>query len=172
LLKIFIYVVDITTIMESNHFIKTMIVTSFIFTIVLVNANLLAKATAETGVGKDVFKVIVTLFDITNSTKDITTIVNVKDQTKVKVFNAENPESEVEDKVSYTMTFPNLTVDDGEPYSVCTVSVEDFELNCIEGNNSPLNRPEFVDIDVAGGGSVAGGASSEGDQEEGSNEED
>lgn len=171
-MKIFIYVVDITTIMESNHFIKTMIVTSFIFTVVLVNANLLAKATAETGVGKDVFKVIVTLFDITNSTKDITTIVNVKDQTKVKVFNAENPESEVEDKVSYTMTFPNLTVDDGEPYSVCTVSVEDFELNCIEGNNSPLNRPEFVDIDVAGGGSVAGGASSEGDQEEGSNEED
>ena len=158
--------------MESNHFIKTMIVTSFIFTIVLVNANLLAKATAETGVGKDVFKVIVTLFDITNSTKDITTIVNVKDQTKVKVFNAENPESEVEDKVSYTMTFPNLTVDDGDPYSVCTVSVEDFELNCIEGNNSPLNRPEFVDIDLAGGGSVAGGASSEGDQEEGSNEED
>lgn len=149
-----------------------MIVTSFIFTVVLVNANLLAKATAETGVGKDVFKVIVTLFDITNSTKDITTIVNVKDQTKVKVFNAENPESEVEDKVSYTMTFPNLTVDDGEPYSVCTVSAEDFELNCIEGNNSPLNRPEFVDIDVAGGGSVAGGASSEGDQEEGSNEED
>lgn len=159
--------------MKSNHFIKTMIVTSFIFTIVLVNANLLAKATAETGVGKDVFKVIVTLFDITNSTKDITTIVNVKDQTKVKVFNAENPESEVEDKVSYTMTFPNLTVDDGDPYSVCTVSVDDFELDCIEGNNSPLNRPEFVDIDVAGGGgSVAGGGSSEGDQEEGSNEED
>jgi hypothetical protein len=159
--------------MKSNHhFIKTMIVTSFIFTIVLVNANLLAKATAETGVGKDVFKVIVTLFDITNSTKDITTIVNVKDQTKVKVFNAENPESEVEDKVSYTMTFPNLTVDDGDPYNVCTVSAEDFELNCIEGNNSPLNRPEFVDIDVAGGGSVAGGSSSEGDQEEGSNEED
>jgi len=152
--------------MESNHFIKTMIVTSFIFTIVLVNANLLAKATAETGVGKDVFKVIVTLFGITNSTKDITTIVNVKDQIKVKVFNAENPESEVEDKVSYTMTFPNLTVDDGDPYSVCTVSVEDFELNCVEGNNSPLNRPEFVDIDVSGGGS------SEGDQEEGSNEED
>jgi hypothetical protein len=152
--------------MESNHFIKTMIVTSFIFTIVLVNANLLAKATAETGIGKDVFKVIVTLFGITNSTKDITTIVNVKDQTKVKVFNAENPESEVEDKVSYTMTFPNLTVDDGDPYSVCTVSVEDFELNCVEGNNSPLNRPEFVDIDVSGGGS------SEGDQEEGSNEED
>jgi hypothetical protein len=160
------YVVDITTVMESNHLMKSMIATSFIFAIVLANANLLAKVTAETGVGKDVFKVIVTLFDITNSTKDITTIVNVKDQTKVKVFNAENPESLVEDKVSYTMTFPNLTVDDGDPYTVCTVSVEDFELNCREGNNSPLNRPEFVDIDVAGGGS------SEGDQDEGSSEED
>jgi hypothetical protein len=160
------YVVDITTVMESNHLMKSMIATSFIFAIVLANANLLAKVTAETGVGKDVFKVIVTLFDITNSTKDITTIVNVKDQTKVKVFNAEDPESEVEDKVSYTITFPNLTVDDGDPYTVCTVSVEDFELNCREGNNSPLNRPEFVDIDVAGGGS------SEGDQEEGSSEED
>lgn len=109
------------------------------------------KATAETGVGKDVFKVIVTLFDITNSTKDITTIVNVKDQTKVKVFNAENPETEVQDKVSYTITFPNLTVDDGEPYSVCTVSSEDFVLDCMEGQNSPLNRPEFVDISVSEG---------------------
>jgi hypothetical protein len=47
---------------------------------------------AETGIGNDVFKVTVTLFEITNSTKDITTIVNVKDETKIKVFNAENPE--------------------------------------------------------------------------------
>jgi hypothetical protein len=81
------------------------------------------------------------------------TLVNVKDQTKVKVFNAENPESEGEDKVSYTITFPNLSVDDGERYTVCRVSVEDFELNCTEGNNSPLNRPEFIDISVSEGSS-------------------
>jgi hypothetical protein len=117
---------------------------------------------AESGVGKDVFKVIVTLFGITNSTKDITTLVNVKDQTKVKVFNAENPETEGQDKESYTITFPNVTVNDGDPYTVCTVSVENFELNCNEGNNSPLNRPEFVDIDVAGGG---GGSEDEGEEE-------
>jgi hypothetical protein len=107
--------------------------------------------TAETGVGKDVFKVIVSLFDITNSTKDITTIVNVKDQTKVKVFNAENPETEIQDKVSYTITSPNLAVDDGEAYTVCTVSSEDLVLDCMEGQNSPLNRPEFVDISVSEG---------------------
>lgn len=151
-MKIFKNIDAITTLSQINYFMKSMISTSLIVAILFTNVNLFAKATAESGVGKDVFKVIVTLYGITNSTKDITTLVNVKDQTKVKVFNAENPESQVEDKVSYTMTFPNLTVDDGDPYTVCTVSVEDFELNCREGNNSPLNRPEFVDINVSGGG--------------------
>jgi hypothetical protein len=138
--------------MRRNYFMNSMIVTSLIIAIAFTNVNLFAKVTGETGIGKDVFKVIVTLYDITNSTKDITTLVNVKDQTKVKVFNPEDPESQAEDKVSYTMTFPNVTVNDGEPYTVCTVSVEDFKLNCREGNNSPLNRPEFVDINVSGGG--------------------
>lgn len=154
-------IVDITIIMERNHFMKSMIVAGFIFAIVLTNVNLLAKVTAETGVGKDVFKVIVTLYDITNTTKDTMTIVNVKDQTKIKLFNAENPEDMVEDKVSYTLTFPNLTVNDGEPYTVCTMSVQDFKMNCREGNNSPLTRPEFVDIQVSAGSSEEGGSSEE-----------
>ncbi|HET6716093.1 MAG TPA: hypothetical protein VFG90_03115 [Nitrososphaeraceae archaeon] len=47
------------------------------------------------------------------------------------------------------MTFPNLEVIDRKPYTVCTVSVQDFELNCIDGNNSPVNRPEFVNINVS-----------------------
>jgi hypothetical protein len=151
-LKIFKNNYAITILMRRNYFMNSMIVTSLIIAIAFTNVNLFAKVTGETGIGKDVFKVIVTLYDITNSTKDITTLVNVKDQTKVKVFNPEDPESQAEDKVSYTMTFPNVTVNDGEPYTVCTVSVEDFKLNCREGNNSPLNRPEFVDINVSGGG--------------------
>lgn len=141
--------------MDKKYFMKSMIVMGFIFAIVLVNANFLPKARAETGVGKDVFKVIVTLFGITNSTKDITTIVNVKDQTKIKLFNPENPGSQVEDKVSYTITFPDLRVDDGDPYTVCTVSSNDFKTHCIDGKNSPLNRPEFVDINVGGGSNKA-----------------
>jgi len=153
-------VVAITTLMERNNLMKSMIVTGFIFAIVLANVNLLAKVTAETGVGKDVFKVIVTLFGITNSTKDIVTIVNVKDQTKIKLFNAQNPESQDQDKVSYTMTFPNLTVNAGDPYTVCTVSVGDFKLNCIKGKNSPLDRPEFVDIDKSGASSEVKAGSS------------
>ena len=46
---------------------------------------------------------VVSLFGITNSTKDIVTLVNVKDQIKIKLFNAENPETEGEDKVSYVI---------------------------------------------------------------------
>jgi hypothetical protein len=139
--------------MKRNYFMKSLIFTSLMITVVFTNVSLSTKVTAETGQGKDVFKVIVTLFGITNSTKDIVTIVNVDDQTKVKVFNAENPESEFQDKVSYTITFPNMTVNDGDPYKVCTVSVGDFKLNCKEGNNSPLTRPEFVDVEVSNKGS-------------------
>jgi hypothetical protein len=120
-----------------------------IFVLFVTNFSVFSKAEAETGIGKDVFKVIVSLFGISNSTKDIVTIVNVGDQTKVKVYSAEDPETEGLDRVSYTITFPNLAVDDGDPYNVCTVSVDDFKLNCEEGSNSPLNRPEFVDIDVS-----------------------
>ncbi len=142
--------------MKRNYFMRSLIVMSLLIAIAFTNVNLFAKVTGETGIGKDVFKVIVTLYDITNSTKDIITIVNVDDQTKTKVFNAENPETEGQDKVSYTITFPNVTVNDGDPYTVCTVSVNDFKLNCKEGNNSPLTRPEFVDIKVAGEGSGEG----------------
>jgi hypothetical protein len=154
-------VVAITTLMERNNLMKSMIVTGFIFAIVLANVNLLAKVTAETGVGKDVFKVIVTLFGITNSTKDIVTIVNVNDQTKIKLFNAQNPESQDQDKVSYIMTFPNLTVNDGDPYTVCTIKMENFKVDCTKGKNSPLSRPEFVDVDVSKGSSEVQGGSSE-----------
>jgi len=146
-------VVANTNLMERNYLMKSMIVTGIILTVVLANVNLMAKVTAETGAGKDVFKVVVTLFGLTNSTKDIATIVNVKDQTKLKLFNAENPQGPAEDKVSYTITFPNLTVNAGDPYTVCTVSVGDFKLNCIKGKNSPLDRPEFVDIDKSGASS-------------------
>jgi hypothetical protein len=146
-------VVANTNLMERNYLMKSMIATGIILAVVLANVNLLAKVTAETGAGKDVFKVVVTLFGLTNSTKDIATIVNVKDQTKLKLFNAENPQGAAQDKVSYTITFPNLTVNAGDPYTVCTVSVSDFKLDCIKGKNSPLDRPEFVDIDKSGGSS-------------------
>jgi len=148
--------------LKRNYF-KATIITGLIIAIVFTNVSLFPKVTAESGVGKDVFKVVVSLFGITNSTKDIITLVNVKDQTKVKVFNAEDPEGE--DKVSYTMTFPGLNVEDGEPYNVCATSTKDFKIDCQEGKNSPLNRPEFVDIDVSGQGAQGAQGSNEDEEE-------
>lgn len=75
----------------------------------------------------------------------------MEDQTKIKLFNAEDPENQGQDKVSYTMTFPGIKVQDGDPYTVCTMTTDNFKLDCNKGNNSPLNRPEFVDINVGGG---------------------
>lgn len=70
-MKIFKNIDAITTLMQINYFMKSMISTGLIVAILFTNVNLFAKATGETGVGKDVFKVIVTLYGITNSTKDI-----------------------------------------------------------------------------------------------------
>jgi hypothetical protein len=133
--------------MKTYSFTSVMIlglVFSFLFGYIAVS-----KVMAESGIGKDVFKVIVTLYGITNSTKDILTIVNVGDSTKIKLYDAENPTPEGSDKVSYVITFPNVAVEDGESYKVCTVSVDNFKLNCKNSSNSPLNRPEFADINVS-----------------------
>ena len=104
---------------------------------------------AESGVGKDVFKVVASLYGITNSTKDIVTIVNVGDQTRVKLYSPVNPTTEGSDKLSYVFSFPGVTVVDGQKYTVCIVNTDNFKLNCENGSNSPLNRPEFVDINVS-----------------------
>ena len=136
-----------------NYYTKSVLVGVLIISVVFTNVSLFGSAKAESGIGNDVFKVVVSLFGISNSTKDVLTLVNVKDQTKIKLFNAEDPENQGQDKVSYTMTFPGEEVPDSEPYTVCTMTVNDLKMECQKGNNSPLNRPEFVDINVGGGSS-------------------
>ena len=139
--------------LNRNYFTKLTLVGALIISVIFTNASLFGSVKAESGVGKDVFKVVVTLFGITNSTKDVLTLVNVEDQTKLKLFNAEDPVNQGQDKVSYTMTFPGIEVQDGDPYTVCTMTTDNFKLECDKGDNSPLNRPEFVDINVGSGSS-------------------
>jgi len=130
--------------MKSGFFTSTILLT-LAFSFLLGNFAP-SKVIAESGVGKDVFKIVVSLYGITDSTKDIITIANVGDQTKVKLHNAGNSTS---DKVSYVFSFPGLSVEDGEKYNVCTMSTENFNLKCEHGQNSPFSRPEFVDINVS-----------------------
>ena len=123
--------------LKTNYVTKSIIIGLLVIAILVTNVSLFSRVRAESGVGKDVFKVIVTLFGITNSTTDVLTLVNVEDQTKIKLFNAEDPENQGQDKVSYTMTFPGIEVQDNDPYTACTMPVKNFKLECDKGNNSP-----------------------------------
>ena len=117
--------------------------------IVFSNSDLIRIADAQIANTKDVFKVIVTLSGITSSTKDILILVNIKDQTKSKLFNAQDPQIKGVDKVNYTITFPGSTIDKDDKFTVCIMSIKDFKLECDNANNSPLKKPEFVDINLA-----------------------
>jgi hypothetical protein len=111
---------------------------------------------AETGKGKDVFKVIMTIFGVDESKGDVVAIVTAKDeQAKVKLFNASGPAvvslnaSEGGGHlIEYVATFPNLTVNSGDEYKACVATVKDLELICKSGNNSPAARPEFADLSL------------------------
>jgi hypothetical protein len=125
------------------------VITLLVTSIVISNSDLVNIAKAQTMNTKDVFKVIVTLSGITSSTKDILILVNIKDQTRSKLFNAQDPEIKGADKVNYTMTFPGSTVDEGDKYTVCIMSVNNFKLECDNAKNSELKKPELVDINLA-----------------------
>lgn len=142
---------EIILALNRNYFTGFTLVVALIMSVGFTTVSLFGSVNAESGEGNDVFKVVVSLFGITNSTKDVLTLVSVEDQTKIKLFNAEDPENRGQDKVSYTMTFPGVEVQDGDPYTVCTMTTDNFKLECDKGNNSPLNRPEFVDINVGSG---------------------
>lgn len=146
---------EIILALNRNYFTGFTLVVALIMSVGFTTVSLFGSVNAESGEGNDVFKVVVSLFGITNSTKDVLTLVSVGDQTKIKLFNAEDPENRGQDKVSYTMTFPGVEVQDGDPYTVCTMTTDNFKLECDKGNNSPLNRPEFVDINVGSGGSTS-----------------
>ena len=139
--------------MEQTYVKPSMGGMSLIAALVFANANLVTIVNAQSADTKDVFKVIVSLSGITSSTKDMLILVNVKDQTKSQLFNAENPELKGANKVNYTLTFAGSSVDEGDKYTVCVVSVKNFNLQCDDAKNSPLNKPEFVDITLSSGDS-------------------
>lgn len=118
-----------------------------------INGNL---AHAETGKGTDIFKVIMSIFGVDESKGDIVAIVTVNNQeTKVKFFDATGPSvipinaSEGGGHiVEYVATFPNFTVNSGDEYKACVLTVKDLDLKCGTGHNSPASRPEFIDINL------------------------
>ena len=135
--------------MQRTYAKKLTIVTILVVAIVFSNSDLIRTSNAQMENTKDVFKIIVTLSGITSSTKDILILVNINDQTKSKLFNADDPKIKGADKVNYTITFPGSAIDEDDKYTVCIMSIKDFKLQCDNANNSPLKKPEFVDINLA-----------------------
>ena len=138
--------------MEQTHMIKSTVAMSLMVAVALANDSLLTTGNAQSTEPKDIFKVIVSLSGITSSTKDILILVNVKNRTKSELFNAENPQIEDINKVNYTITFPGSAIEVGDDIHFI-MSVKNFKLQCDDANNSPLNRPEFVDINFSTGDS-------------------
>jgi hypothetical protein len=122
---------------------------------------------AETGKGEDIFRVIMTIFGVDKSRGDVVAIVtaNNGEASRVKFLDSEAPYvipinssgggisgisggSGSSHLVEYVATFPNVTVNAGDEYKACVLTTKDLQLICNTGNNSPANRPEFVDISL------------------------
>ena len=143
-------------------------------------------AQAETGKGKDVFKVIMTIFGADRSKGDLVAIVIVNngEASKVKFLDTNalsgstlattsapsstNPAAGL-GIIEYVATFPNVTVNAGDEYDACIMTTKDLKPICTTGNNSPANRPEFVDLSLNATGQITQAIQQE---ENGENESD
>ena len=93
-----------------------------------------------------------TVQGLDHNTGDFVTIVTVNGESRAKLFddsktyihsiNADGTGGIIE----YVATFPNMTVNVGDEYKVCVLSIKDSSLICETGTNSPALRPEFKDL--------------------------
>ena len=110
-------------------------------------------ANAETGIGKDVFKVVVSVFGANKEIGDILALVTVNDNSKAKLFDLHSTSPLVnasttqnENVIEFVATFPKVAVNTGDSYRSCVITPNTMHQYCEEGSNSPAKRPEFVDI--------------------------
>ena len=93
-----------------------------------------------------------TVQGLDHNSGDIVTIVSVNGESRVKLFddtktyihsvNANGTGGLIE----YVAAFPNMTVNVGDEYKVCALTIKDSNLICQTGTNSPALRPEFKDL--------------------------
>ena len=127
----------------------------------------LNSASAETGLGTNIFKVILTIIGADKAnTGDVVAIVTVNDHSRVKFFNVVDnsttngliskgnisnisSDSDNQNKlIEYVATFPNVTVNTGDEYKTCVLPLKTLKISCAEGTNSLAKRPEVVDLSL------------------------
>jgi membrane-bound inhibitor of C-type lysozyme len=145
----------------------TISITGLLTTTTTTTTTTINPVQAESGKGADIFKVIMTIFDVDKSKGDLIAVVTVNngEASKVKMFESEafpslstnlsspapstvNPPTDT-GIIEYVVTFPNVTVNSGAEYKACVVTTKDLDLICKTGHNSPASRPEFTDISLA-----------------------
>lgn len=120
-------------------------------------------ANAESGIGKDIFKVVVSIFGVTRDTGDFVATVTVEGNSRVKSFDIDsiylksgnNNSSDNGNIVEYIATFPDVVVNSGDGYKSCVLMLQTMDQYCKEGQNSPAKRPEFVDISLDKGAKMS-----------------
>jgi hypothetical protein len=93
-----------------------------------------------------------TVQGLDHNSGDIVTIVSVNGESRVKLF--DDSETYIHSVkadgtgglIEYVATFPNMTVNSGDEYKVCALTIKDSNLICETGTNSPALRPEFKDL--------------------------
>jgi hypothetical protein len=125
---------------------------------------------AETGKGKDVFTVLMTIFGVDKTKGDVVAIVTANGVAKVKLLSQLMEAASVipvnsseggGNIIEYKATFPNVTVNVGDEYQACVLPMDNLDLKCTSGQNSPAARSEFVDISLNATGTATGTAMSE-----------
>jgi hypothetical protein len=122
---------------------------------------------AQVGTESEIFRVIMTIFEVDKSKGDVIAIITVNngEASRVKLFESDtfpSPSSNLSSMapvtatatssnlgiVEYVATFPNVTVDSGQEYQACVITTKNLDLICKTGFNSPAARPEFVDLSL------------------------
>ena len=113
---------------------------------------------AETGIGSDIFKVVLTIIGADKAeTGDVVAIVTVNDHAKVKFFELKSPnlnsnpsnasesstETTDEKIIEYVATFPNVTVNSGDAYNACVLPLKSLKIVCSEGHIPRLKDPSL-----------------------------
>lgn len=98
------------------------------------------------------FKVLITLFGVDNSTGYVMSIVSANNLTKFRLFNAtENDLEDLESRDGMTqisISFQNVTINNGNPFKVCNVLVKEMEMECIKSYKTPRLKQESTGFTV------------------------
>jgi hypothetical protein len=127
----------------------------------VLNAYAQSSSTSEIQKKKDIFKVIMTVQGLDHNTGDVVTIVSVNGESRVKLFDdaktyipTVNATDGTGGIIEYIATFPNMTVNVGDEYKVCALTIKNSNLMCQTGADSPASRPEFIDLFLQEGSST------------------